>query len=43
MEQKPNNLLKMLLPWMVVLLVMSTAWTFIKPSTTSEVTYDQLL
>ena len=42
MDQKPNNLFKMLLPWMVVFLVMTTAWTFIKPSTSSEVTYEQL-
>ena len=42
MEQKPNNLLRMLLPWVIVMIVMTTAWTLISPSTTSEVTYEQL-
>ena len=42
MEQKPNNFLKMLLPWVALMLVMSTAWTLLSPSTASSVTYEEL-
>ncbi len=42
MEKKPNNLFRMLLPWLLIMVVLSVIWTMMNPSMSTEVTYDEL-
>lgn len=42
MDKRPNNLFRLLMPWLMIMVVMATAWSFLNVGTNSEVTYDEL-
>lgn len=42
MEKRPNNLFRLLMPWLMILIVMAAAWSFLNPGVSSDVTYDEL-
>lgn len=42
MDKKPNNFFRLLMPWLVILVIMASAWSLLNPGGSEAVTYDEL-
>lgn len=42
MDKRPNNFFRLLMPWLVILVFMVTAWSLLNPGGNTNVAYDEL-
>ena len=42
MDKRPNNFFRLLMPWLVILVFMVTAWSLLNPGGSTQVAYDEL-